>query len=105
MKDQQRYLVTFELAFVYAVILSAIIFTIVDNQFTNSKTSEGTDSFHDELSNPDMSSSIPFEPMDICLCDMGLKIAHMERLNACGCQDGKGEKCTCDSCDCTSCVR
>jgi hypothetical protein len=102
---EQRYLITFELAFIYALIMSAIVFVIIDSETTSSDTLLITNNSPEYNNNPDMSSSIPFEPIDICICDLGLKIAHREQVNACGCQDGKGQKCTCESCECTSCVR
>ncbi len=92
-----RYLVTLELAFVYTILASALLFSIISE--SSNSTSEIA---QDVPTVQDAGMSIPLEPIDNCLCDSGLKIA-INTSNACGCQDGKGHKCTCDSCECTSC--
>ena len=91
--SNEKYIVTFELAFVYTIILSALIFAFAASDEEDAKPISSDVMDYRELP--------PLEPLDTCLCDHGVIIVE-NSSNLCNCVPDKMMACSCRSCSCSS---
>ncbi len=98
--NEQKHLITFELATVYTIIMTALLLALL-NPDDSQPAYKADNTAGNESAIEDKGIPQNLEPNDVCLCDHGFKLAQgLRQMSNCFCEgQGRAWGCPCDYCN------